>query len=125
MYNLARVHHTDIDVEITKTPKGYPQPIYRCLSNMIGFRAFDPKDPVAFTMWGTVLDSKLFTPVEIHTKDGRVLYQRYIVIIPLSMEFQRTMNTIANIWDEDVIGFSAGNFGLTFSTVPSPLNFGE
>lgn len=92
---------------------------------MIGFRAFDPKDPVAFTMWGTVLDSKLFTPVEIHTKDGRVLYQRYIVIIPLSMEFQRTMNTIANIWDEDVIGFSAGNFGLTFSTVPSPLNFGE
>ncbi|KAI0738718.1 hypothetical protein BC629DRAFT_1566144, partial [Irpex lacteus] len=125
LYNLARVHHTDIDVEITKTPKGYPQPIYRCLSNMIGFRAFDPKDPVAFTMWGTVLDSKLFTPVEIHTKDGRVLYQRYIVIIPLSMEFQRTMNTIANIWDEDVIGFSAGNFGLTFSTVPSPLNFDE
>ncbi|KAI0760865.1 hypothetical protein BC629DRAFT_1547366 [Irpex lacteus] len=110
LYNLARVHHTDIDVEITKTPKGYPQPIYRCLSNMIGFRAFDPKDPVAFTMWGT---------------DGRVLYQRYIVIIPLSMEFQRTMNTIANIWDEDVIGFSAGNFGLTFSTVPSPLNFDE
>ncbi|KAI0083194.1 hypothetical protein BDY19DRAFT_998767 [Irpex rosettiformis] len=120
VYNLSRVDSLDFEYKQTTTTSGHKNSVYRCLRNLSNLEDFDSQDYICFAMFGTVVDSSLEESYVLASSSrDRPLYQRNLVILPLSMELQRALNTLANIWNVESIGISARNGGATFATMPS------
>ena len=70
-------------------------------------------------MFGTVQESRLTESFPIPTRGDKTLHRRQIIIRPLSMELQRMMSNLAQLWDKRGVGINVRFGGIIFSTRPS------
>ncbi|KAI0083771.1 hypothetical protein BDY19DRAFT_998328 [Irpex rosettiformis] len=125
LYNLARADCFEFDCTVTNNDRGYPNVVYKCLHNLSGLKEFNPDNAVGFVMFGTVVESILeesFVRPQ-RSRDDKLLYQCHIVIRPLTMELQRCVTALANMWDQESIGVNIRGGGITFGTKPSPTPY--
>ena len=121
LYNLARADPWEFECVWGKNNKGYDKPTY----HHFGAGNVNQQAAVGFIMFGTVVDCQLEESFTLPTRGSHILYSRRIVIRPLTMEIQRTLNTLAEIWDVAEIGLNVRNGGITFSTIPSKNPYRE